>query len=116
MRLKTKLTLSLLFLFAVILVFGILGIFYINRLKNDADIALKNNHESLVYCNNMLKALEDIPARKSAFKVLEENLRTQEQNITEAGESDATNELRKNFNELIANPGDSSNYPLLYYI
>ena len=111
MRLKTKLTLSLLFLFAVILIFGILGIFYINRLSKDADEVLKNNHESLVYCNNMLKALEDIPAKQSAFKLFDQNLKAQEQNITEAGESDATNELRKNFNELIANPSDSSNYP-----
>lgn len=111
MRLKTKLILSLLFLFTVILVFGILGIFYINRLSKDADEVLKDNHESLVYCNNLLKALEDIPARQSAFKLFDQNLKAQEQNITEVGELDATNELRKNFKELIADPSDSSNYP-----
>ncbi len=111
MRLKTKLTLSLVFLFIVILIFGVLGIFYVNKLRNDADVILKNNHESLVYCNNMLKALEDIPAKASAFKVFQQNLKNQEQNITEAGESDATNELKKNFKELSANPADSSNYP-----
>ncbi|MBK7376738.1 MAG: hypothetical protein IPJ02_14685 [Chitinophagaceae bacterium] len=52
MKLKTKLSLGLSFLFVVILIFGILGIFYINRLSNDAEKVLKNNHESLVYSNN----------------------------------------------------------------
>ncbi|MEO6453050.1 MAG: HAMP domain-containing protein, partial [Ginsengibacter sp.] len=87
-----------------------MGIFYVNKLRNDADVVLKNNNESLVYCNNMLKALEDIPAKESAFKLFEQSLKTQEQNITEAGESEATNELRKNFNQLIADQRDSSNF------
>ncbi len=111
MRLKTKLNISLFFLFAVILVFGILGIFYVNRLGKDADVILRNNQESLLYCNNMLKALEDIPAKRSAYDLFLQNLKAQEKNITESGESDATNELAKNFTELIANPADSSNYP-----
>jgi PAS domain S-box-containing protein len=36
---------------------------------------------------------------------------SQENNITEKGEKEATQELRKNFNELKINPGDPSNYP-----
>ncbi len=111
MRLKTKLNISLFFLFTVILVFGILGIFYVNRLGKDADVILRNNQESLLYCNNMLKALEDIPAKRSAYDLFLQNLKAQQKNITEAGESDATNELAKNFTELNANPLDSSNYP-----
>ena len=110
MKLKTKLSLGLSFLFVVILTFGILAIFYINRLSNDSKMVLKNNHESLVYCNNMLKALEDIPLKKSALTVLADNLQKQESNITEPGEGEATGELRKNFTELLANPGDPSNY------
>ena len=110
MKLKTKLSFGLSFLFVVILSFGILAIFYINRLSNDSDRVLKNNHESLVYCNNMLKALEDIPAKKSATAFFDANLTKQETNITEPGEADATHELRKNFTELIANPDDPSNY------
>ena len=111
MKLKTKLSLGLSFLFIVILVFGILGIFYINRLSNDAAKVLKNNHESLVYCNSMLKALEEIPAKPGAVKVFEESLKKQEANITEPGELEATKELRTNFSELLAAPRDSSNYP-----
>ncbi len=111
MKLKTKLSLGLSFLFAVILVFGMMGIFYINRLSNDSAKVLKNNHESLVYSNNMLKALEEIPKRQEAIKIFDDNLKKQEANITEPGELEATGELRINFNELLAAPADSSNYP-----
>jgi PAS domain S-box-containing protein len=110
MKLKTKLSLGLSFLFTVILVFGVLGIFYINRLSNDAAKVLKNNHESLVYCNSMLKALEDIPEKPEAAVIFEDNLKKQEANITEAGELEATKELRNDFTELIAALKDSSNY------
>lgn len=110
-RLKTKLSIGLVFLFTVILLFGILGLFYINRLSNDASLVLKNNHESLVYCNNMLKALESIRQKKDAVALFNENLKKQEGNITETGEKEATQDLRKNFDELLANPNDPSNYP-----
>ena len=111
MTLRAKLTLGISFLFMIILAFGILCIYYINRLSNDAQNVLKNNHESLVYCNNMLKALEDIPLKQSAINFFQDNLRKQEANITEAGEREATQDLHKNFGELLANPADSSNYP-----
>ncbi|GAC1437771.1 MAG: ATP-binding protein [Sediminibacterium sp.] len=110
MKLKTKLSFGLSFLFVVILVFGILGIYYINRLSSDADKIIKNNHETLVYDNNMLKALDQLPGNKKAFGLFEGNLKKQEKNITEIGEKEATDELRKNFEELKANPSDSSNY------
>jgi PAS domain S-box-containing protein len=109
-KLKTKLTLGLVFLFLVILTFGIFSILSINRLSNDSRSVLKNNLESLVYANNMLKALEDIPLKKDAINTFETNLEKQEGNITETGESEATQELRKNFNELLSNPSDSNNY------
>lgn len=111
LKLKTKLSIGLIFLFVVILLFGILGILSINRVGSDTALVLKNNHESLLYCNNMLKALESIKIRKDAVQLFEENLVKQENNITEEGESEATQELRKNFKELMGNPLDSSNYP-----
>src|SRR5450432_77032 len=111
MRLKTKLSAGLIFLFTVILVFGILGIVSINRLSQDAGQVLKNNHESIVYSNNMLKALDNIKIQKDALKIFEDNLGKQEKNITEIGEKEVTQELRQDFNELKANPEDPSNYP-----
>ncbi|PWU03748.1 MAG: PAS domain-containing sensor histidine kinase [Bacteroidetes bacterium] len=110
LRLKTKLSLGLGFLFVVIVAFGTMGIYYINRLGNDAEMILKNNHESLVYANNMLKSLDMVMRDSASLNSFEKNLEKQETNITEPGEREATNELRKNFEELKANPKDPSNY------
>lgn len=112
-RLKTKLSLGLVFLFFVILAFGSFSLYYINRLSGDANRILKNNYESLVYSNNMLKALEDMPADSGAVAAFDASLRNQEANVTEPGEQEITETLRKNFKELLANPGDSSNYAQL---
>ncbi len=97
MRLKTKLSAGLLFLFTVILVFGILGIASINRLSQEANQVLQNNHESIVYSNNMLKALDNIKIQKDAIRIFEENLRQQEKNITEIGEKEVTNRASPGF-------------------
>jgi PAS domain S-box-containing protein len=109
-RLKTKLSLGLIFLFVVILLFGILGLFYINRLSNEGRLVLQNNHESLVYCNKMLQSLENLRIHKDAMDIFRDNLQKQQRNITEVGEREVTDELTKNFNELLVDPSDSSNY------
>jgi PAS domain S-box-containing protein len=111
MRLKTKLSISLVFLFIVILLFGILGVANINRLSREFNGVLKSNHESIVYCSNMLKALDKVKIEKNAIPLFEENLVREENNITEIGEKEAVQELRRNFNELKINPADSTNYP-----
>ena len=109
-RLKTKLSLGLVFLFVVIVLFGVLGLFYINRLSDEGRLVLKNNHESIVYCNRMLEALEDLKTDKNALDVFRDNLQKQQNNITEVGEKEATDELTQNFNEMLLDPGDQSNY------
>ncbi|HVU97060.1 MAG TPA: ATP-binding protein [Puia sp.] len=109
-RLKTKLSLGLVFLFIVIVLFGVLGLFYINRLSDEGRLVLKNNHESLVYCNHMMQALEELRTDKNAIATFRENLQKQQVNITEVGEKEATDELSTNFNEMLADPSDSSNY------
>jgi PAS domain S-box-containing protein len=110
MRLKTKLTLGLVFLFVVILAFGILGIFYINRLRSDERMILKDNYITLEFCNNMLRSLENLPGDTAALRTFENNLSLQEGNITEPGELDATRAVRRNFQEMLADPRDTSNY------
>src|SRR5258708_4772084 len=109
-KLKTKLSLGLIFLFIVILLFGVLGLFYINRLSDEGRLVLKNNHESLVYCNRMMQAMEDLKTDKNALNTFQENLKKQQANITEVGEKEATDELATNFNEMLAAPADPSNY------
>lgn len=110
MKLKTKLTLGIGFLFIIIVIFGVLGIVSIYKLSNNADKILTNNYETLVYNNNMLKALDELPHHKNAIADFETNLAKQEKNITEFGEEEATRSLRKNFEELKLQPNDSSNY------
>jgi len=109
-KLKTKLTAGLIFLFGVILIFGILGTININLLSRDADLILKDNYKSIIYCYDMLKALETVGTRRDAMEKFEENLKSQEINITEPGEKEQTEEIRKNFEELKADPKDPSNY------
>src|SRR5258708_39598753 len=95
-KLKTKLSLGLIFLFSVILLFGVLGLFYINRLSDEGRLVLQNNHESLVYCNRMLQSLEDLQTDKNALATFRENLQKQQNNITEVGEKEATDDLTRN--------------------
>ncbi len=85
-RLKTKLSFGLVFLFIVIVLFGVLGLYYINRLSDEGRQVLQNNHESLVYGNRMLEALEDIRTDKNALDIFRDNLKKQQGNITEVGE------------------------------
>jgi cytochrome oxidase assembly protein ShyY1 len=48
-RLKTKITLGVLFLYIMLLVVSILGYYYLNRLNEKAKFILKDNYESLEY-------------------------------------------------------------------
>lgn len=107
MRLKTKLIIGLGFLFIVILAFGILSIVSINRLKDNAEQILQNNYETLVYDNNMLEALNRLPVDTSAWQLFEDNLRKQEENVTEQGELPATTKIRSAFEAYKLKPGDS---------
>ncbi len=113
MKLKAKLTVGIGFLFIVILVFGILGIVSISKLSNDADKILKNNYETLVYNNNMLKALDELPNSQQAYADFETNLENQEKNITEYGEEDATKQLRSGFEEIKKHPQNNDSYKQL---
>ncbi|RZS72241.1 PAS/PAC sensor signal transduction histidine kinase [Pseudobacter ginsenosidimutans] len=100
-------TLGIGFLFLVIVVFGVFGIISIHRLKNDADKILKNNYETLVYNNNMLKALERLPADSLAFTLFENNLALQEKNVTEPGEKESTVAVRQYFERIRINRNDT---------
>ncbi len=71
---------------------------------------LKNNQESLLYSNRMLQSLENLGTDKNALDIFKDNLKKQQGNITEIGEKEATDELTKNFNEMLTDPKDSSNY------
>lgn len=111
LRLKTKITLGVLFLYIMLLIVSVLGYYYLNRLTNKAKIILKDNYESLEYSKNMLVALEDLPLhRAQALQQFSTNLKRQQDNVTERGEYLATTNVARIFERLqkdsIANPAD----------
>ncbi len=111
MKLKNKLTLGITFLFVLIVSFGLLSIVYINRLSDDAGKILKDNQETLLYANNMLKAMETASQQSTWVNNFDSNLVKQEHNITEPGEETATHTVRVHFELLKTNTGDSAQYP-----
>ncbi|HWB25673.1 MAG TPA: ATP-binding protein [Chitinophagaceae bacterium] len=110
MKLKNKLALGLAFLFVLTMSFGTISMYYIQRLSSDANKILKNNQETLLYCSNMLNALEDLRTNDTSLGNFEKNLVLQERNITEPGENVATQNLRTHFTILKSNLSDSTQY------
>jgi PAS domain S-box-containing protein len=111
MKIKTKISLGLLFLFAMFLFIGGLGTYNLHRISQNMKSILKANFESIEYTKNMLKSLDDI--RKvsdenqiSTFTIeplwvnFNKNLIKQENNITEIGEKELTENVRTNFDIL----------------
>lgn len=111
MTLKTKISLSLVFLFSIILVLGGMSAYYLNRLSEDSQAILKDNYISLEFGSNMQKALASLnyygKPDPGALTDFGENLTKQERNITEVGERDLTNTLRREFNRLRTGTTDS---------
>ena len=102
MRIKTKLYLGLIFLFIVIIVIGVLGIVSLDKMANDSQAILKANYESLQYVKNMQQALDGIEIHDPAsYQIFDKNLTAQEKNLTEAGEKDATADVRTRFGLLV---------------
>jgi NtrC-family two-component system sensor histidine kinase KinB len=92
--LKTKVTLGVVFLFALILLVGGTSFFYLDKTISEQRDILKDNYETIEYTKNMLQAL-DRPGQNTFF---EKNLQEQEENITEQGEAEVTRSLRDHFN------------------
>lgn len=106
--LKSKITLGGIFLFALLLLVGIMSVYYINRLTNESAAILKDNYETLDYSRKMLQALEHFS--DSAFtsrQQFETALAAQEKNITEQGEAELTAQIREAYKKL-QGPVDSA--------
>lgn len=106
MKIKAKLRVGLLFLFAVIVLLGGMGTYYLNQLKTDSNTILRDNLESLVYVQAMQENINTWENAKPDYRMFDKNLKSQQRNITEAGERAATNALtldytlyRKNFDK-----------------
>ncbi len=123
MRIKTKISLGVALLFAMILTLAFLGIFNLHRVTNDMGSLLSDNFKSVGYAKNMLQSLDDIrnlddknPSlpTETLLANFEKNLVNQEKNITEIGEKDLTEALRINFEQfkkaLLGKNIDVANY------
>ncbi|ARK09295.1 ATP-binding protein [Fibrella sp. ES10-3-2-2] len=106
MNLQSKIALGMAFLFAIILLLGGLGAYYLNQLANDSQAILQDNYISLEYTSHMQKALADLTDNESIGD-FERNLKKQEANFTEAGEAEVTGNLRREFERLRRGATDS---------
>lgn len=115
-KLKTKVALGGLFLFALLILVGAVSFFYFNRLAEDSKEIVKNNYETLNYSRDMLTELDMLNSKDSIreFSNFEKHLQLQEANITEPGEKEMTESLRKHFNQL-KQPGLTDSLPSLIH-
>jgi len=103
MTIKTKITLSLLFVFLNLMILGGLGFYFIRVLSQETKVVLKDNYQSVQYTRNMIGALEDMRRtpegtffqnRKVDF---ENELQNQLKNITEPRESELSHLLERQY-------------------
>ncbi len=100
MTIKAKISLGLAFMFAIILGLGGLGAYYLTTLANDAREILKDNYVSLQYVSDMQKALITRVSDPDAFRRFDQTLQAQQRNVTEEGEQEITDALRRDFNRI----------------
>lgn len=108
MKIKTKLNIGVGLLFMMILILSVLSGWYINQLKKDTNNILKANYKTLQYSRNMLLALEEINSDPLAFGVFEKHLKQQQNNVTEAGEKEATDNVAAHFEALKKDSANST--------
>lgn len=95
MKIKTKLNLGFGLLFFLIFSLDLIGIKYITSLKKDTENILSANYNTLLYTRNMLFFLDQ--GDDKSIEKFDQNLKLQENNITESGEKESTEELRTHF-------------------
>lgn len=98
-KLKTKVALGGIFLFALLILVGAVSFYYFNRITEEAGDIIKDNYETLNYSRDMLNEMDALSGKDSSkgYVNFEQHLQLQEKNITEPGEKELTESLRKNF-------------------
>lgn len=110
MKIKTKLTLGVGLLFLFIILLAVLGTVYINALNKDTQNILVANYNTLDYSRSMLIALDENITSETSVKKFSENLKKQQNNITEIGEKELTEKLVQDFEKVKSKPDDSRIY------
>lgn len=99
-KLKAKVALGGVFLFALLILVGAVSFYYFNRLSDESKAIVKANYETLNYSREMLNELDGLTKSTGGLERFEKKLQLQESNITEPGENEITASLRKSFNAL----------------
>ncbi len=97
LTIKTKIATGIGVLFSLLAIISVVALIAINLLSNKTENLLTANYKTIRYCNQMLHAMDNLQREKVAYRDFEEALRGQEQNITEAGEKEATAQVREYF-------------------
>jgi NtrC-family two-component system sensor histidine kinase KinB len=105
MKLKTKLTLGVGLLFLLIVLLSVIGSVYINKLKSDTEKILTANYNSLEYSKNMLISLDRMSTDSVvSVRDFEKNNALQENNLSEIGEKEITQNLKIHFGSFLKHP------------
>lgn len=107
MKIKQKLYSGVGLLFFMIALLTILSSVYINKLSNDTKNILVANYNTIDYSRNMLIALNNKIGSKAQQDFFIENLKKQQDNITEIGEQELTDKLTSDFEILQSKSNDS---------
>lgn len=105
---KDKLRVRLWALFLLVILGGLLSLFYMREIANNAQVVVEDNYNTLVYTREMRTVLMEnpLPLPQPALKKLQAELVKEEKNLTEAGEREAVQKLRQNV-DLLASPSTS---------
>lgn len=109
--LKTKIAAGVLFMFAMLLLVGVLGYYYLNKVNRAAAAILEDNYESVEYAGIMLRAVENWNSSDSVRRQFEGALEKQERNMTEPGEAAFTKTLRHDYSAFLN--GDTLRLPAI---
>jgi PAS domain S-box-containing protein len=94
LSIQSKLSLGIGVLFALLLTVSIVAFAFIHSMTGQTEDILKDNSISIRYCNQMLSALDALGHDSTAVSRFEQSLQKQEDNVTEKGESEATQKTR----------------------
>jgi NtrC-family two-component system sensor histidine kinase KinB len=102
MKIKNKIRLGFGFLFLVVIFFGAISLYNMNKISVSSKVILKDNYESMKFVRSMRTILDDnqLPLSKATLAQLSSQLRLEANNITEKGEGQAVAALGGIFQKL----------------
>ncbi len=108
MKIKVKLFLGIGLLFAMIALLTALSSYFINKLSGETKNILVANYNTLDYSRKMQMALNNGIHGDGQIKLFEDNLKLQQENVTEEGEKELTDNLVNHFEQFRKSTSDSS--------